>query len=297
MPRGLQALALRATLLAICTRVIGALIVGRQFEQTPIRKDSSWPDLALSGSNEEIEGDVDCDHIENKSAQAYILLGPMDTGTHLIHQLMYTAWPSKVCKESPSLVWKHALTGVKDIYHHLLDLVDRETLRKHVVLHTLRSPISLFASWRRKPYEMRKCVWSWAFRVLSNLFAIPTLSLTQMDAAMLLWRICCDDFLWCSKREPAIAAILDVWGQIGSPVAEEPCYCGSAMDSVSNCDSDFLVHSGLERCCGVAPTMHCQYGTRAFRHHLHAAHGVQQHHGTIPPVLAATWGVAWGRVV
>ena len=158
MPRGLQALALRATLLAISTRVISALVVGSQFEQTPIQKDSLWPDLAVSGSDEEIGGHVDCEHIENKSAQAYILLGPMDSGTHLIHELMYTAWPSKVCKES--LVWKHALTGATDIYHYLLDSMDRDALRKHVVLHMLRSPISLFASWRHKPYQMKKCVWS-----------------------------------------------------------------------------------------------------------------------------------------
>ena len=119
---------------------------------------SFWQSHADDDEVEEIDQWVDCNYIKNKSAQHYILLGPMDSGTNLIHQLMYTAWPSKVCMASKSIVWKHALTGVDDLYKFMLNYTDQAAIRNSVVLHTTRTPIAQLDSWSKNPYELEECV-------------------------------------------------------------------------------------------------------------------------------------------
>ena len=105
-----------------------------------------------------IDESFDCNYINNKSAQHYILLGPMDSGSNLIHQLMYAAWPSQVCMESHRFVWKHALTGVQDIYDFMLKNMTRDDFGNSVLLHTVRAPLSQFASWSKQAYELEECV-------------------------------------------------------------------------------------------------------------------------------------------
>ena len=101
-----------------------------------------------------------CKSVQNKSAQRYIVLGAFDSGTNLLHQMMFRSWPDSVCLVQPSFVWKHAATGVEDIYNHLRSQLGAESLRNTVILHTLRSPVSQLASWLRAPYGLTMCVHS-----------------------------------------------------------------------------------------------------------------------------------------
>ena len=100
----------------------------------------------------------DCDYIQNKSAQRYIMLGAMDLGTNLLHQVMFDSWPNSVCLVPHTLAWKHAATGVDEIYTELSTQLGAENLSKTVVLHTMRSPVSQLASWIKAPYDLHKCV-------------------------------------------------------------------------------------------------------------------------------------------
>ena len=85
------------------------------------------------------------------------------------------------------------------------------------------------------------------------------------------------------------------WGN-DSLVAKKPCHWGFAMERRSHLRSRSLVHSDAETCCKLGPAMHCKNGNIPSSG-WNGAHGVQEHHGSVPPVPAATWGVSWRRVV
>ena len=163
-----------AVLAALCAKAVSLVIPRSEanralpsssastFNQVACEADS----LPLSVSSRQEPAQLDsivtnasCTFVQNKSAQRYIILGGFDSGTNLLHQMMFRSWTNSTCLVFPS-VWKHAATGVEDIYNHLSSQLGAESLRNTVILHTLRSPVSQLASWAKAPYDLTMCVHS-----------------------------------------------------------------------------------------------------------------------------------------
>eukprot|EP00403_Amphidinium_massartii_P010027 CAMPEP_0178410246 /NCGR_PEP_ID=MMETSP0689_2-20121128/20879_1 /TAXON_ID=160604 /ORGANISM="Amphidinium massartii, Strain CS-259" /LENGTH=337 /DNA_ID=CAMNT_0020031413 /DNA_START=70 /DNA_END=1083 /DNA_ORIENTATION=+ len=100
--------------------------------------------------------ELGCEDIENKTAQRYIMLGPQDSGTNLLHALLRQNYPTQICLIKDA-IWKHANSGAESIYKRLHASLGPE-LGNIVLLHTTRSPLSQVASWRKAPYELETCV-------------------------------------------------------------------------------------------------------------------------------------------
>mmetsp|Transcript_27763 Transcript_27763/g.64146 ORF Transcript_27763/g.64146 Transcript_27763/m.64146 type:complete len:313 (+) Transcript_27763:67-1005(+) len=97
-----------------------------------------------------------CQDIANSSAQQYVTLGPMDSGTNLLKDLLRVNFPDQICLLR-DMVWKHGNSGVDDIYSQLHKKIG-PNLSGVVLLHTHRAPLAQVVSWVKAPYELQSCV-------------------------------------------------------------------------------------------------------------------------------------------
>lgn len=121
--------------------------------------------------------------------QLYVLLGPPDSGTNLLMQLIKHNWrkqfrctqerspyakkhlaaksigplknKKKNVTDSFGELWKHSNSGAEDIYALLEENMEnkwsRQQISDTVAIIMVRSPISQIASWKKAPYELGSC--------------------------------------------------------------------------------------------------------------------------------------------
>jgi hypothetical protein len=98
------------------------------------------------------------------------LLGPPDSGTHLLVSSLQMNWPGKTqhACESQSVcdvsLWKHSMGPENDIFEHmegcgnnLCTNKQKTNMSEAVVVIMVRSPISQMASWKKAPYSLKPC--------------------------------------------------------------------------------------------------------------------------------------------
>jgi hypothetical protein len=98
------------------------------------------------------------------------LLGPPDSGTHLLVSSLQMNWPGKTqraCKSQSVCdvsLWKHSIGPENDIFEHLAGCGDnlcnkkqKTNMSEAVLVIMVRSPISQMASWKKAPYSLKPC--------------------------------------------------------------------------------------------------------------------------------------------
>mmetsp|Transcript_23761 Transcript_23761/g.55368 ORF Transcript_23761/g.55368 Transcript_23761/m.55368 type:complete len:317 (+) Transcript_23761:80-1030(+) len=95
----------------------------------------------------------------NTSAlKPYVLLGPEDTGTNLLEQLIEANWPNTfVSSQAVHAVWKHSNSGAEDIYR-VIRSSGFGNISGLPAVAIVRSPMSQVASWMKAPYDLAECV-------------------------------------------------------------------------------------------------------------------------------------------
>lgn len=94
--------------------------------------------------------------------QQLVLLGPMDSGTHLLSWLLQRNYPEqfgRACQgdsEGCKWVWKHSM-GEDDIVKVLNSTIG-PNLENTSIIAMLRSPLALITGWRNDPWDMKNCV-------------------------------------------------------------------------------------------------------------------------------------------
>lgn len=99
-----------------------------------------------------------------------VLMGPMDSGTHLMLYSLIANWPQEMQQaclspgalepgQEPQMcrhIWKHSLVDKEGVYRVLRKSVG--DLEDAVLLILVRSPMSQVLSWKRDPWDLAPCL-------------------------------------------------------------------------------------------------------------------------------------------
>lgn len=97
--------------------------------------------------------------VDKRNAKVFVLLGPMDSGTHLIQKLITSNFAGLMSSHRPKgEIWKHSNDGANNIYKELSKNLQRQTLEETSAIMIIRSPLSQIVSWKNNSYKMRACV-------------------------------------------------------------------------------------------------------------------------------------------
>jgi len=117
----------------------------------------SWASSHASGSSRHSERQK-----EPTQPTRFVLLGPMDSGTHLLAWMLLANFPEQMKSacglntEGCRWLWKHSLNA--DGIYGVLDNTSGEPLQNTVAVAVVRSPIATVVGWRRDPWDLEDCV-------------------------------------------------------------------------------------------------------------------------------------------
>lgn len=157
------------------------LFVGSQgLRITPSQRQSDvelWEGLEMETRDVELQKDIPHPHaLTAESTQRYVLLGPQDSGTNLLEEMIHSNFGDQVIPTHrlPSgELWKHSNSGASDIYKVLAESMPFQSLEKTTAIMMIRSPISQVVSWKAHPYEMAQCFEHTTFKDMGKACSAP----------------------------------------------------------------------------------------------------------------------------
>lgn len=125
---------------------------------TNLDYESFWDGLDETNEFKEKFTDFNV-NVYKQKAKVFVLLGPEDSGTHLMQHLVETNFPDMISSQrDDGEIWKHSNSGAENIYKVLSKNMKSQTIKETTAVMMIRSPLSQIVSWKSHPYDMSGCV-------------------------------------------------------------------------------------------------------------------------------------------